>query len=197
MGEYFAIASGDDIYESKTVILATGVEYGKMLKGEEEFLGKGVGYCATCDAMLYRNKNVAIIGYNHEAEEEANFLSEIANKVYYIPMYKLDSILNDNINIINDKPIEIQGDKLVNKLLLKNEEIDLDGVFIIKDSAFPKYIVPGLEVKGAHIQCNKDMITNIEGLYAAGDCVGKPYQYLKSAGQGQIAVSSAISHLDK
>lgn len=197
MGEYFTLVSGNDTYESTTVILATGIEYGKMLKGEEEFLGKGVGYCATCDAMLYRNKKVAIIGYNNEAEEEANFLSEIASNVYYIPMYKLENKLNNNINIIDDRPVEIKGEKLVNKLVLKNGELDIEGIFIVKDSVSPKYMVPGLEVEGSHIKSDKNMNTNIEGLYVAGDCAGKPYQYLKSAGQGQTAVSSAISHLDK
>ena len=59
MGDYFALMSGDDMYEATTVILATGVEYGKPIKGEEEFLGKGVGYCATCDAPLYKDKKVA------------------------------------------------------------------------------------------------------------------------------------------
>ncbi|MCC0650467.1 NAD(P)/FAD-dependent oxidoreductase [Clostridioides sp. ZZV15-6598] len=197
MGEYFTLVSGNDTYESTTVILATGIEYGKMLKGEEEFLGKGVGYCATCDAMLYRNKKVAIIGYNNEAEEEANFLSEIASNVYYVPMYKLENKLNNNINIIDDRPVEIKGEKLVNKLVLKKSELDIEGIFIIKDSVSPKYMVPGLEVEGSHIKSDKNMSTNIEGLYVAGDCAGKPYQYLKSAGQGQTAVSSAISHLDK
>lgn len=197
MGDYFALAVGDKTYEATTVIIATGVQYGKMIKGEEEYLGKGVGYCATCDAGLYRDKVVAIIGYNHEGEEDANFLSEIASKVYYIPMYNLDNKLDSSIEIINDKPVEIQGEKLVNKLILKERELDVDGVFIMKDSVSPSYMVPGLEVEGPHIKTDREMRTNIDGLYAAGDCAGKPYQYLKSAGQGQMAVSSAISQLDK
>lgn len=197
MGDYFALAVGDKTYEATTVIMATGVQYGKMIKGEEEYLGKGVGYCATCDAGLYRDKIVAIIGYNHEGEEDANFLSEIALKVYYIPMYNLDNKLDSSIEIINDKPVEIQGEKLVNKLILKERELDVDGVFIMKDSVSPSYMVPGLEVEGPHIKTDREMKTNIDGLYAAGDCAGKPYQYLKSAGQGQMAVSSAISQLDK
>lgn len=197
MGDYFALAVGDKTYEATTVIMATGVQYGKMIKGEEEYLGKGVGYCATCDAGLYRDKVVSIIGYNHEGEEDANFLSEIASKVYYIPMYNLDNKLDSSIEIINDKPVEIQGEKLVNKLILKERELDVDGVFIMKDSVSPSYMVPGLEVEGPHIKTDREMRTNIDGLYAAGDCAGKPYQYLKSAGQGQMAVSSAISQLDK
>jgi thioredoxin reductase (NADPH) len=197
MGEYFALAVGDKTYEATTVIIATGVQYGRMLKGEEEYLGKGVGYCATCDAGLYRDRVVAVIGYNHEGEEDANFLSEIASKVYYIPMYNLTNTLDSSIEIINDKPMEIKGEKLVNKLVLKDRVLDIDGVFVIKDSVSPSYMVPGLEVEGPHIKTDREMRTNIDGLYAAGDCAGKPYQYLKSAGQGQMAVSSAISQLDK
>lgn len=197
MGGYFTLVSGEDMYEATTVVLATGVEYGKMIKGEEEYLGKGVGYCATCDAVLYRNKKVAIIGSNHEGEEDANFLSEIASEVYYIPTYKMSNKLNENIKIIEDRPMEIKGDELANKLILKNQELEVDGIFVIKDSVSPKYLVPGVEVDGTHIKCDKDMKTNIEGLYVSGDCAGKPYQYLKSAGQGQTAVLNAISYIDK
>lgn len=85
----------------------------------------------------------------------------------------------------------------MNKLVLRENELDIDGIFIIKDSVSPKYMVPGLEIEDSHIKSDKNMNTNIEGLYVAGDCAGKPYQYLKSAGQGQTAVSSAISYLDK
>lgn len=197
MGDYFALLVGDKTYEATTVIIATGVQYGKMIKGEAEYLGKGVGYCATCDAGLYRDKIVAIIGYNHEGEEDANFLSEIASKVYYIPMYKLTNNLDSSIEIIDSNPLEIKGQNLVNKLILKDRELDVDGVFVIKDSVSPSYMVPGLEVDGAHIKTDREMRTNIVGLYAAGDCAGKPYQYLKSAGQGQMAVSSAVSQLDQ
>lgn len=151
MGDYFTLVIGDDMYEATTVVLATGVEYGKMIKGEEEYLGKGVGYCATCDAALYRNKKVAIIGSNHEGEEDANFLSEIASEVYYIPTYKMTNKLNESIKIIEDRPKEIKGDKLANKLLLRNQELEVDGIFVIKDSISPKYMVPGVEVNGPHI----------------------------------------------
>jgi thioredoxin reductase (NADPH) len=197
MGDYFALMSGDNMYEANSVILATGVEYGKPIKGEEEYLGKGVGYCATCDAPLYRDKKVAIIGYNHEAEEDANFLSEIASKTYFIPMHKKEVNLNDSVEIIKDYPVEISGDILVNKLKLRNNEIDVDGVFVMKDSASPKALVPGIETEGVHIKVNLNMETNIPGCYACGDCVGKPYQYLKAAGQGQVAALNAVAYLDK
>jgi len=203
MGEYFALMSGDEMFEATTVILATGVEYGKPIKGEEEFLGRGVGYCATCDAPLYRDKTVAIIGYNKESEEEANFLNEIASKTYFIPMYKNESLmrasndLDNSIEVINDRPVQIHGDNLVNKVTFKEKEIDVDGVFVIKDSASPKSLVPGIETDGPHIKIDMNMKTSIEGCFAAGDCVGKPYSYIKSAGQGQIAALSAVAYLDK
>ena len=203
MGGYFALMSGDSMYEATTVILATGVEYGKPIKGEEEFLGKGVGYCATCDAPLYRNKKVAVIGYNKESEEEANFLSEIASKTYFIPMYKNESLMRGNheldnsIEVINDRPIQIQGETLVNKVSFKGKDIDVDGVFVIKDSASLKSLVPGLDTDGPHVIVDINMKTNIEGCFACGDCAGKPYSYIKSAGQGQIAAINAVSYLDK
>lgn len=203
MGDYFALMSGDEMFEATTVILATGVEYGKPIKGEEEFLGKGVGYCATCDAPLYRDKKVAIIGYNKESEEEANFLSEIASKTYFIPMYKREGLmrssdgLDSSIEVINDRPVQIHGENLVNKVELKQQEIDVDGVFVIKDSASPKSLVPGIETEGPHIKVDINMNTSINGCFAAGDCVGKPYSYIKSAGQGQIAALNAVAYLDK
>lgn len=203
MGDYFALMSSDSMYEATTVILATGVEYGKPIKGEEEFLGKGVGYCATCDAHLYRDKKVAIIGYNKESEEEANFLSEIASKTYFIPMYKNESLMRGNheldtsIEVINDRPIQIQGETLVNKVSFKEKDIDVDGVFVIKDSASLKSLVPGLYTDGPHVIVDINMKTNIEGCFACGDCAGKPYSYIKSAGQGQIAALNAVSYLDK
>lgn len=196
MGEYFALMVNEKMYEAKAVILATGVEYTRPLKGEEEFLGKGVGYCATCDAPLYKNKVVTILGYNHEGEEDANYVSEIAAKTYYIPMYKGDYNLRKDIEIIKDKPVEIQGDIVVNKLVLKEREIETDGLFILKESVPPGQLVPGLEIEEAHIKVDRLMKTNIPGCFAAGDCIGKPYQYIKAAGEGQIAALSAVSYID-
>lgn len=197
MGDYFTLLVGEKTYEATTVIIATGVQYGKKIKGEEDYLGKGVGYCATCDAPLYKNKTVAIIGYNKEAEEEANFVSELASKLYYIPMYRSDYELSEKVEVINDKPVEIVGEQHVKKLILKDLEIEADGIFVLKDSVSPSQLVPGLEMEDEHIKVDRKMQTNISGCFAAGDCTGKPYQYIKSAGEGQIAALSAVSYLDK
>ncbi|OOV54247.1 thioredoxin reductase [Clostridium botulinum D/C] len=195
MGEYFSLMINDKIYEARSVILATGIEYGKSLKGEEEFLGKGLGYCATCDAPLYKDKIVTIVGYNKEAEQDANYVSELSSVVYYIPMNNEELNLNDKIKVIRDIPKEVVGNSKVTKLVLKNEEIETDGIFILKDSIAPNQLVPGLEMEDNHIKVDKKMRTNIERCYAAGDCVGKPYQYIKSAGEGLVAALTAVEEL--
>lgn len=197
MGKEFNIVSGEKIYRAKSVIVASGISLGKKLKGETEYLGKGVGYCATCDAPLYTDRTVALVSYNKDGEEEANFLSEICKKVYYIPMYKDMGHLDERIELINDSPVEIVGDKMVSQLILKNSSLDVEGVFIIKDTIAPEELVPGLEMDGPHIKVDRNMRTNIEGIYAAGDCAGKPYQLSKAAGEGQIAALHAVGYLAK
>lgn len=196
MGDYFALMVNDKMYEAKSIILATGMEYAKPLKGEEEFLGKGVGYCATCDAPLYKGKTVTIIGYNKEAEEEAKYVSELTNKLFYVPMYRGDLNLGEDIEIVNGSPVEIVGDSKVRLLKLKDKELETDGIFILKDSISPGQLVPGLEIEDGHIKVDREMKTNIQGCFAAGDVVGKPYQYIKSAGEGNIAALSAVKYLD-
>ena len=196
MGDYFSIMAKDKTYEAKSVIIATGVEFSKPLDGEAEFLGKGVGYCATCDAPLYKGKIVVIVASNEEGEQEANFVSEIASKVYYVPLYKGNYSLNESIELIAERPIKIAGDTQVRKIVFKDKEIETDGVFLLKDAVPPAQLVPGLEEEDGHIKCDRLMRTNIPGCFAAGDCVGKPYQYIKSAGEGNIASLSATSYLD-
>lgn len=196
MGDFFTIMANDKTFEASVVILATGIVYAKSLDGEEEFLGRGVGYCATCDAPLYKGKTVAVIGYNSEAEEDANFTAEIVDKLYYIPMYKSEPKLSSSIKVLYDIPIKIVGDNTVNKLILKDNELKVDAIFVMKDSMPPGQLMPGLEMNDGYIKTDKKMNTNIKGCFAAGDCTGKPYQYIKSAGEGQVAALNAVSYLD-
>ena len=201
MGDYFALANGSEMIEATTVIIAIGTDSAKSIEGEDKFLGRGVSYCATCDASLYNGKEVCVLGYNKESIHEANFLNEIAAKTYFIPMrntLKNDMCdIDDKVEIIENKPTEIQGEMLVNKLNFKDDSLPIDGVFIIKDSMSPKNLVPGLELDGEHIKVDANMKTNIAGLFACGDCVGRPYSYLKSAGQGLTAALNAVDYLAK
>lgn len=196
MGSHFVLMSNDKSFEATSIILATGIEYTKPLVGELEHLGRGVSYCATCDANFYKKKKVAILGYNKDAERDANYVSEIASEVYYIPMYKEPYSINESIAIIKDKPKKILNEDGSRTLVLDNNEIKVDGIFIIKDSISPAQLVPGLLIEEDHISVDRYMKTNIKGCFAAGDCVGKPYQYIKAAGEGNIASLSAVKYLD-
>lgn len=196
MGNYYALMVNDKMYEATSVILATGIQYGKLFPGEEKLLGKGVGYCATCDAPLYKDKVVTIIADSKNEEEEANFISSIASKVYYIPTYKGEVEVDSAIEVVKDTPVEIVGEDKVEKLVLKNREIETDGLFILRDSISPGQLVPGLKIVDNHVEVDRLMKTNLSGCFAAGDIVGKPYQYIKSAGEGNIAALSAVSYVD-
>ena len=197
MGDYFALqASSGLMYEAAAVILATGVIAGKPLEGEEELLGRGVSYCATCDAPLYRGKEVTVIGYSPKEEKEAAFLSEVTAKVTYIPMYKEEPQLPDSVVIVKDRAmgIGIQDGRRVVKTA--GEPIVTDGVFVLRESVSAGQLVPGLATDGTHVLVDLQMKTNIEGCFACGDIAGRPYQYVKAAGQGNVAALSAVDYLD-
>ena len=197
MGDYYSLLSkNNQMYDVSAVILATGVNFGKPYPGEKEFLGIGVSYCATCDAPLYRGKTVAIIGASPKEEAEADFMSEIAGKVYYIPLYKEKVNVKEAITVVADVPTAIEGEMKAEKLILKNQELTVDGIFILRESVLPEQLVPGLEMDGNHIAVNRRMETNLAGCFACGDIVGMPYQYIKSAGEGNVAALSAVGYLD-
>mgnify|MGYP004519198925 FL=1 len=204
MGEYFGIEAGTQMYEAASVILATGVVQTGTIKGEEEFLGRGVSYCATCDAPLYKQGNLLVIGYNKAAEAEALYLSEIAEKVSYIQMYPNESGLTESkpyrdgiIEIYREKPVEISGGFKADTLITDKGEHKFDCVFILRDSIAPDKMVPGLKLKDGHVDVSADMSTNLAGCFACGDITGRPYQYIKAAGQGNVAALSATDYLNK
>ena len=118
MGSYFAIQAGDEQYRADSVILACGMTADKPFPGENEFLGRGVSYCATCDAQFFKGKTVAVIGYTKESVEEAQYLAEIVGKVLYFPMGKEAVLpeLSGNIEICTEKPAEITGTMKVEQL---------------------------------------------------------------------------------
>ena len=170
MGSYFAIQAGQEQYRADSVILACGMTADKPFPGENEFLGRGVSYCATCDAQFFKGKTVAVIGYTKESVEEAQYLAEIVGKVLYFPMGKEAVLpeLSGNIEICTEKPAEITGTMKV-----------------------------GLKTEKNHAAVNLQMETNVAGLFACGDIAGTPYQYIKAAGQGNVAALSAVSYLNR
>lgn len=198
MGDYFTINAGNNFYDAKTIVLATGKAKTKLLEGEESYVGRGVGYCATCDGPLYRNKTVAIVSENREGEEEARFMGEICSKVYYLPLYKTNMIDGDNIIVLKGKPLSVIGDgNKVTSLATSEGNIDVDAVFFIRNVLPVNQLIDGIELEDGSIKVDKYMATNIPGVFACGDCTGKPFQIAKAVGEGNIAALSVAKYLDK
>ena len=197
MGDYFALQCGEEMLEATAVIVATGIVQAKPLDGEDSLLGRGVSYCATCDARLYKGKAVAVLGYSSDSAEEAEFLSEIVDSVLYIPMNDVLPQERPNIRVVREKPLAILGDRSVTALKTDGGEYEIACVFVLRDAVMPDKLISGVETDGPHIKVDLQMRTNIRGLFACGDVAGKPYQYIKAAGQGNIAALSAIGYLNE
>lgn len=193
---HFALMAGSQFYETKTILLTTGVNNKNTLAGETELLGKGVSYCATCDGGLYRNKEIAVICNSARFEHEVKYLSGLAAKVYYFPNYPSPSDLAENVELMTEKPLTICGAERVTGVEQRNgESLAVDGVFCLRDTIALTTLLPGLELADGHIAVNRRMETNIPGCYAAGDCTGRPYQYTKAVGEGNVAAHSCIEYL--
>jgi len=182
MGDSFGVAVGSDYYMARSIILAAGITREKLYPGEAEFLGRGVSYCATCDGMLYRGKTVAVVGAGEEAKVDADFLEGIGCTV---------------LRFEKNGKYEIRGGMKADTLVFAGEEHKVDCVFIIKDTVSVTKLVPGLEYDQGGIAVNRRMETNVPGVFAAGDCTGKPFQLAKAAGEGNVAALSACDWLAK
>ncbi len=211
------VKAGAENYKAKYIILALGMEYKKLqIPGEEEFKGKGVSYCPTCDAAFFLGKTVAVVGGGNAAASAALLLAEYARKVYLIhrgDKLKVDPIFEDKIAasekvevIFSTNVKEIKGDKIVEKIILDREfnnssELAVQGVFIEIGSE------PGVELakrigvnvdEQSFIIVNADQSTNVPGIYAAGDVTtgsDKTRQILTAAAEGAIAAGSVYKKL--
>lgn len=186
-GERFLLLAENDVLEAKAVVLCMGAARPVLLPGEEELLGSGVSYCATCDGFLYKGKTIAVLCTSERFEREIEYLADLAKKVYLIPLYKNVAVRKENIEKIVRMPTGIAGGLRAQKLLFKEEELPVDGIFMLKESVSPAVLVGGLEMENGHVKVNRDMSTNLKGCFAAGDCTGRPYQYAKAAGEGNVA----------
>lgn len=197
MDGYYTINADNEFYDVSKIIIAIGIPKSKYIDGEQHYIGKGVSYCATCDGPIYKNKKVAVIGDTVEAEEDVQYLSEICNRVFYLPNYKFSGNLNSNVELLNGKATKIYGNDTVSSIKIDNIDIDIDGVFFIRESTPITKLISGLEMENNYIKVNRNMETNIDGIYAAGDCTGKPLQLSKAVGEGLIAAQNAVQKLYK
>lgn len=195
-GEHYMLLANNEMYEAKTILFATGVVQAKGLENEENFVGRGVSYCATCDGFLYKGKTIAVLSSSKRLEEDVRYLEETAGKIYVYRTYKTEEPDSDNTEVL-PKPIrKINGGLKVSGIeLADGSEVEVDGVFCLRNAIAPTTLLSGLEMDGAHIVVNRSQETNLPGCFAAGDCTGRPYQVAKAVGEGNVAAHQILSYL--
>lgn len=211
-GETKMLTTRKGIRQAKAIIIATGVSRRSLsVEGENEFKGRGVSYCGVCDGPFFRDKTVAIIGGGHEAVHDIEILAESSAKVYAIPGKKgfneeypeIEHLKkNPKVEFIYDTDItEIGGTDFVEYVKLDNgDEVKLDGVFIILEHVSASTILgdAGVETDaGGCIMVDRDQMTNIEGIFAAGDCCCKGMQIVTATGTGAQAALNAMKYVKR
>ena len=211
------VKTKENIFEAKSVIIATGAQAKKLgIPGEKEFIGRGVSYCAVCDGAFYRDKTVAVVGGGNAAVEEGCYLTKFAKKVYIIhrrDQLRADKIVqerafkNDKVEFIYDTiPVEIQGKDNVENFVIKNVKTN-EVKNLAVDGVFP-YIgfAPNVEHINAQLKQNEagfivtddTMQTSQQGVFAAGDVRTTPLrQVITAAADGAIAGCYAVKYLEE
>ena len=215
-GEVFSIYSKDDVFKAKTVILSLGL-FPRVLgiKGEKEFTGKGISYCANCDGPFYKNKEVAVVGGGNSGVDAAEVLSKIAKKVYLIhrgeELKAFESLVKkveerENIEIIlNNSPKEFIGEEKLSKIILKDKdekikELIIDGVFIEIGRVANTTLVQGFvdRNQAGEILVNNLCETKTPGMFAAGDVTQNEFKQISVAsGQATTAALAAYKYLQE
>ncbi len=211
-GDLKMVVTRKGIYNSKSIIIATGVQR-KQLKvpGETEFKGRGVSYCSICDGPLFKGKAVAVIGSGTEAIEEASRMAGIAEKVYAIPgtkgyrvnEEKLNQLaLSEKVEFIEDVNVEsIGGDVFVTNIKLSGDPpraLEVEGVFVSLENVPTTDIIRDAGITTNVNGCiivDSEQRTNVEGVFAAGDCCCGGMQIVIAAGDGGRAGLSVLRYI--
>ena len=193
-GAYITV--GSQVYDGRALILAPGVVRQAKYPGEEAYLGRGVSYCATCDGMLYRGKAVAVVGRSPDAPLEANYLKSLGCQVTYVSPAEPKG-LDSGIPYVKAGKLAVKGEGAVTALEADGVDLPCNGVFILRQAVAPTDLLPQLETEGGVVKVDRRMATNLEGVFAAGDCTGGPLQVAKAVGEGHVAALSACEYLDQ
>ena len=195
MKDRFAVLAENDMYEARTLLLATGVASAKGFAGERELLGHGVSYCATCDGFLYKGKTIAVFCGAKRYEHEVAYLAGLAEKVYLSAPYKDCAVDLPNVERISPIRAVLGKERISGIRLFDGRELEVSGLFCLRSAVAPEALVPGLQVEGPHIVVDRDQRTNLPGCFAAGDCTGRPYQIAKAVGEGNVAAHAIVKYL--
>jgi len=210
----------EKVYRARAVILTPGIIYEKKIPGEDALLGRGVSYCLSCDGLLYAGKKVAVIAEDPEGESEAISLQQDygAQVIFYAAYAPVASPLLREVyantrvqklekttrgisivSIITENETENEAgrelEKQAGREMEKQISREVEGVFIFRKGASPTSLIPDLDMDKHHVRVDKNMQTNLPGIFCAGDSTGPPYQISKAAGEGQIAALSAVKYL--
>ena len=204
----FVVKTDFSRISSRTVILATGVSRIKPgIKNISDYEGKGVSYCVSCDGFFYKNKNVLVLGEGIFAANQALELKNYTPQVKICLQGKKEKISEDyqamlkknTIPVLKDKVRELKGSNVLEQVMFENEKVmDVDGLFLAMGEASSLDFAYSLGIttkKGVFIEADQEQRTNIPGVFAAGDCVGRFLQISVAVGEGAVAGHSAISYL--
>ena len=192
-----SLTVGSELYQADALILAVGVSRAAKYPGEERFLGRGVSYCATCDGMLYRGRNVMVVGRGADVPGEANFLHSIGCHVTFVGAERPEE-LDGGVDFLTGKTLAVEGKETLTGLSVDGTSHPCDAVFILRPAIAPTDLLPALALtEGGMIAVDRQMRTNLPGVYAAGDCTGRPWQVAKAVGEGLVAGEAAAEYLDE
>jgi len=209
----FEVSAGDERFQANAVIIASGKNPMRLnVPGEKEFAGRGVAYCATCDAPLFQDKDVAVVGGGNAALDAAFQLTKIANRIYLVNVNKElggDEVTrgkvkkSDKVEILNNtETVGIKGEKFVSAMVVKesdkSREIPVQGIFVEIGSVPAVEFLQGLvELNESNeIKVSNSNETSVPGIFAAGDCTDVPEkQIIIAGGEGAKAALSAYGYL--
>lgn len=196
MGGSFMLLVENDVMEARTVVLAMGAARAKLLPGEEELVGQGVSYCATCDGMFYRGKRIAVLSGSLQGVEETAFLAGLAAETdyYCLKPHQTDE-LDARVHLVNEKPLRLGRDDAGVTVMTDQAAHCYDGIFVFRAAMPLGMLLSELETEGSFIPVDRSMRTNVPGVFAAGDCTGKPLQVPKAVGEGNIAAIAAAEYI--
>lgn len=198
--EYYEVITKNNTYNAKYIILSTGKTPRKLnAKGASDYEDKGISYCVTCDGILYKNKDVVIVGSGTSAINAVNYLKDIVNKIYLISDKETFAVENMPSNLViktNSRIKEVQGANNLEKIILDNgEEILVNGLFVCRgnDSSGAYYQNLKLDTNKAGIIINDKMETSLKNVYACGDSVSKTlYQVVNACGEAAVCANEII-----
>ncbi|MFP4479095.1 MAG: NAD(P)/FAD-dependent oxidoreductase [Candidatus Izemoplasmatales bacterium] len=193
MGDHkFTVKTDQGLYEGKTVLLATGQSKPNLrVKGFREFTGKGISFCAICDGFIYRNKKIGVVGNKKFMSEELETLSNFTDDITVFTNANELTVDVDK-KVVTDKITEIKGDEVIKKVITEKGEYDVDALFIAMGtpSANDFALRMGALIDKNNIVVDDRFMTNIPGLFAAGDCIGGLLQIAKAVSDGAHAAIS-------